>query len=122
MKLNMRTLMITAALAALAGPVLAQGTFNPGGSNDAWKSGYGARPASPGFAPRAPRYGAASPAMPARPPSYGSGGFAMPIQPGETYRPRPYGSGSVYGAPKAPSRQRGARPCETSVYVNACDR
>lgn len=118
--MTMRTLMLTAVLAALAGPVLAQGTFNPGGSSGAWKSGYGARAPSPGFAPPGPRYGAAPPAAPARAPSYGSGGFAMPIQPGETYRPRSYGSGSVYGQPLAPSRQRGARPCETSVYVNAC--
>lgn len=120
--MTIRTMMLAGALAALAGPGLAQGTFNPGGSSDAWKSGYGARPTSPGFAAPASRYGAAPPAAPARSPSYGAGGFAMPIQPGETYRPRTYGSGSVYGQPQAPSRQRGARPCETSVYVNACDR
>lgn len=38
----------------------------------------------------------------------------------ETFKPyKPYTGGSVYSQP---SRQRppGARPCETSVYVNAC--
>jgi hypothetical protein len=119
--MKMRTLMLAAGLAALAGPGLAQGTFNPGGSNSGWKSGYGARPASPGFAPPPQRYGATPPATQARPPSYGSGGFAMPVQPGEAYKPRTYGSGSVYGQPRSPSRQRGATPCETSVYINACD-
>lgn len=38
----------------------------------------------------------------------------------ETFKPyKPYTGGSVYSQP---SRQRpaGAKPCETSVYVNAC--
>jgi hypothetical protein len=122
---KIRILILTAALAALTCPVLAQGTFNPGGSNDAWKSGYGARPSSPGFAPPPPRYGAAPPAAPA---GGAVGGYARyaPIPSEPAAQPfKPYGGyagSSVYSRPSGYGSNSGAKPCETSVYVNACDR
>lgn len=117
--MTMRVLMLTAILTALAGPVLAQGTFSPGGSSSAMKPASPSRASTPDYGTLPPPYRSATPARTA---GYGAGGVSTPVQPGDAYRPRTYGSGSVYRQPQAPSRQRGAKPCETSVYVNACDR
>ena len=62
---------------------------------------YRAPPAARVYAPQAPM----PPEMP------GSAGF-KPYQ--------PFQGSSVYGAPKPAST--GAKPCETSVYINACDK
>lgn len=102
---------VTAALAA--GPALAQGTFN-----------NGKKPAT-GFG--TPSSGAGATPSPYRPPSYGQAPSAgrtpgAPSTMGEpAFKPyQGYKGGSVYASPK-PSTP-GARPCETSVYVNACDK
>lgn len=59
-------------------------------------------------------------------PSYGSGSsqrIQRPVGPPEAegFKPfKPYQGASPYASPKTPSY--GAKPCETSVYVNACDK
>ena len=100
----------TLALALAAGPALAQGTFNPGGAQGTFNPGgrQPAKPASPGFGVYNPAPPPKAPTTPAQP---APGGF-KPYE--------PYKGSSVYGAPKPASP--GAKPCQTSVYVNACKR
>lgn len=113
MKLQFAALALSAAaaLALVAGPAGAQGTFNP----------YGHRPPPPpsGFGPPPPGFGAdETPGA--------SGGHAhrrsMEVieqpRPAKPYEPPKLGP-SPYATPK-PS-PTGAKPCELSVYVNACD-
>lgn len=101
---------VTAALTA--GPALAQGTFNNGRKP---ATGFGAPSSQAGtMGGYRPSYGQ-EPSSGARRPSYGA-----PSTMGEpAFKPyEGYRGGSVYSSkPKAPS---GAKPCETSVYVNAC--
>ena len=107
-----RFLIIVLAAALAAGPALAQGTFNPGGgrgSQGTFNPGGRppARPAAPGMADA--YRSAPAPRPPAAPAAPAPGGF-KPYE--------PFGGSSVYGAPRPGAS--GAKPCETSVYVNAC--
>ena len=111
----MKLIVAFAAVAALtAGPALAQSSFNkPLGS---WT------PGSPGSSGASSGHRAPSPSYST--PSYGSeptqkiyGAPEPPKAPG--FKPyEPYEPGSTYASPKPPSY--GSKPCETSVYVNAC--
>lgn len=93
----MRVLIVVGAL-ALAAPAMAQ-------------SPYSVRKPSTGYgAPATPSPSATRPSGYGTPPS-ASGGF----KPYEGFK-----GTSVYSAPK--SGASGAKPCETSVYVNACDK
>jgi hypothetical protein len=85
---------------ALAGPAVAgdYGTFSPG-SAPKQLPGYHPPNLSPPSAPRPP----ASPSLPT------PGGF-KPYE--------PFKGSSVYTQPKPATS--GAKPCERSVYVNAC--
>ena len=100
----------TVAAALATGPVLAQGTFNNGKKP---ATGFGA----PSSGPPAPSpykpYGQAPPAgrTPGAPSTMGEPAF-KPYQ--------GYKGGSVYASKPPPAA--GAKPCETSVYVNACDK
>ena len=106
----MRLILAIAVMAAtVGGPAWAQGggfgTFKP--------SGFGAPSSPPAGSMQKPSYGQ-EPSTASRPRTYGApaaGGF----KPYEPFKP-----GSTYASPKAPSY--GAKPCETSVYVNACDK
>jgi hypothetical protein len=101
---------VVAALAA--GPALAQGTFNNGKKP---ATGFGS-PSSGQAAPSPykPSYGQA-PSTAGRTPGAPSTMGEPAFKPYQGYK-----AGSVY-ASKPPPRP-GAKPCETSVYVNACDR
>jgi len=100
---------VTAALAA--GPALAQGTFNNGRKP---ATGFGTPSSSAPAAPAPYRpYG--------QPPSAGRTPGAPSTMGEPAFKPyQGYKGGSVYSSkpPAAP----GAKPCETSVYVNACDK
>lgn len=104
------TLAATAALAA--SPVLAQAPASTGfGKPFGIPASSANKPRDYGIAPPVGSSGSSS----SRPKTYGApdaGGGFKPYQP---YKP-----GSVYASPKPPSS--GAKPCETSVYVNACDK
>jgi hypothetical protein len=92
-----------AAVAVLtAGPALAQSSY---GIRPAPGSGSGStyHPPSNGSAPTQKIYGASQPPK------------AQGFKPYEPYKPS-----STYASPKTPSY--GAKPCETSVYTNACDK
>lgn len=105
---------VAATLAAgavlAASPALAQGTFNNG---RAPATGFGAPSSAPTGTYR-PAY-PAPPASRTRSPGAEAPGAAPTFKPYEPYRTR-----SVYGSPSA--APAGAKPCETSVYVNACGR
>ncbi|WP_421935586.1 hypothetical protein [Phenylobacterium sp.] len=105
----MKLIALFAVAAALtAGPALAQGTFNNGRKP---ATGFGA----PSFS--APSYGVEA----HQPQSGGARTYGTPPSAGGGFKPyEPYKSSSVYASPK-PSTS-GAKPCETSVYVNACDK
>jgi hypothetical protein len=97
---------VVAALAA--GPALAQGTFNNGRKP---ATGFGT-PSSSAPQP-APSYGQA-PSTAGKPKTYGT-----PPAAGGGFKPyEPFKPGSVYSS-QTPSAS-GAKPCETSVYTNAC--
>ncbi|HET6971903.1 MAG TPA: hypothetical protein VFH92_12300 [Phenylobacterium sp.] len=112
MKLQFAALAVwaTAALVVGAGPAAAQGTFNPNGHRPSTLP-------SPGFGPPAGEGTSA-----------GTPGNVYHYRPatGQIEQPKPFKPyepprmGSVYSSPK-PAAQ-GAKPCELSVYVNACDR
>jgi hypothetical protein len=96
-----RQLVLLTVFALAAGPAFAQSSFGTAKP----RGGYQAGPplvAPPLGAPAPPR----APTVPATP---SPGGF-KPYE--------PYKGSSVYSAPKPASS--GAKPCETSVYVNAC--
>jgi hypothetical protein len=96
-------LTFAAAAALTAGPALAQSSgFKP----------FGVTSSAPGSTYK--RYGQA-PSTAGRPKTYGPPAAGGGFKPYEPFKP-----GSVYAAPKSPSY--GAKPCETSVYVNACDK
>jgi hypothetical protein len=99
-----------AAVAALtAGTAMAQSAY---GKRPTPGPGSGSiyRPPSSGYS--APSYGSA--------PTQRIYGAPEPPK-AEGFKPyKPYQGGSTYASPKPPSY--GARPCETSVYVNACDK
>lgn len=100
----MLSIAICAALAA--GPALAQGTFNNGRKPSTFGS------PSQAAKPSAPKYGSPSSSS-SRPKTYGTPPEAPGYKPYEGYK-----GSSVYSSkPQAPG---GAKPCETSVYVNAC--
>ena len=106
--MNTRFLIAASALAAVAASgAHAQGTlFGSQDTRGTWgaaKSSSAATPARPPSATTPYR-----PPTPATPPA---GGF-KPYE--------PYKGASVYTAPKPATP--GAKPCETSVYVNACDK
>jgi hypothetical protein len=105
-------LIVAFALAATlaAGPALAQGTFNNGRKP---ATGFGTP--SSAAQPYRPSYGQA-PSTAGQPKTYGA-----PSTMGEpAFKPyQGYKGGSVYSS--KPPRAPGAKPCETSVYVNACD-
>ena len=101
----------TGAMALAAGPALAQGTFNSGRKP---ATGFGAPASGPAApSPYKPSYGQAPSAgrTPGAPSTMGEPAF-KPYQ--------GYKGGSVYSS--KPSATPGAKPCETSVYVNACDK
>jgi hypothetical protein len=100
---------VVAALAA--GPALSQGTFNNGRKP---ATGFGAPSSTP--QPYRPSYGQ-EPSAPGRPKTYGA-----PATMGEpAFKPyQGYKGGSVYASKPPPAS--GAKPCDTSVYVNACDK
>ena len=105
MKLTV-TLAATAVLAA--GPALAQAPAS---------TGFGKPFGSPASSASKPRdYGVAPPVGSSRRPK----AYAAPDAGGGFKPYQPYKPGSVYASPKPPSS--GAKPCETSVYVNACDK
>ena len=91
----------TAAMALAAAPALAQGTFN-----------NGRKPAT-GF-------GTPSSSSPQPAPSTAGRTPGAPATMGEpSFKPyQGYKGGSVYSSKPPPAS--GAKPCETSVYVNAC--
>ena len=100
----------TAAMALAAAPALAQGTFNNGRKP---ATGFGTpSSSSPQPAPSKPRYGQA-PSTAGRTPG-------APATMGEpSFKPyQGYKGGSVYSSKPPPAS--GAKPCETSVYMNAC--
>ena len=98
MKAHLAVAALTFALCA--GQAQAQGTFNPGGRQ-------AAKPASPGLAEAYKSAPAPKPPTPPSPP------------PADGFKPHePFKGASVYGAPKPATP--GAKPCQTSVYVNAC--
>ena len=102
--------LVTVVAALAAGPALAQGTFNNGRKP---ATGFGAPSSS---APR-PSYGVDADQAP----SGSARRYGTPPSAGGGFKPyEPYKSSSVYASPK-PSTS-GAKPCETSVYVNACDK
>jgi hypothetical protein len=102
---------LVVTLALVAGPAAAQGTFNNGKKPGTFGT---PTPAPAPYKPYVPSYGAAPAAKPRSP-----GMAEAPDAP--TFKPyQPYKPASTYGAPKPPSY--GAKPCETSVYVNSCDR
>jgi hypothetical protein len=108
MKLSI-ALIVATVLAA--GPAAAQGTFNNGQKPKTFGTPAPAGSTQGGYALPGGSQGGAS-----RQP----GSYAAPADPGGF---KPYGGfkgSSVYTAPKPPSP--GAKPCETSVYVNACDK
>jgi len=108
-------LAFAAAAALTAAPAMAQGTFNNGRKP---ATGFGA-PSSPSAGTMGaykPTYGQ-EPSAGARRPSYGA-----PSTMGEpAFKPHQgYKGSSVYSS--KPQASPGAKPCETSVYVNACDK
>ena len=102
---------LAAATVLAGGPALAQAPAS---------TGFGKPYGSPAASASKPRdYGIAPPvgssSSSSQPRIYGApdaGGGFKPY--------RPYKPGFVYASPKPPSA--GAKPCETSVYVNACDK
>lgn len=106
-------LTLAVSLSLAAGAAAAQGTFN-----------NGRKPAT-GFG--TPSTGAGAPAASPYRPSYGQAPAAgrtpgAPSTIGEpAFKPyQGYRGSSVYSS--KPPRASGAKPCETSVYVNACDK
>ena len=101
---------LVAALALAAAPAAAQGTFNNGQKPRTFGT---PTPAVKPATPYVPSYGAPSAVRPHSP-----GAAEAPAAP--VFKPyEPYKARSTYGSPKPPAY--GAWPCETSVYVNACD-
>ena len=107
--MKIRVAIVFAAVAAMAaGPAAAElfGHKIKPEDMQAKPRSYGV-PAPPAYgAPAAPRPAAAAP----RPPSMPAPGGFKPHE--------PYKGSSVYGAPRAATP--GAKPCEISVYTNAC--
>lgn len=104
---------LVAALALAGGAAAAQTGFNKGTSNGPF--GFGTKPGAPRkpAGSYVPSYGQ-TPAAGGQARAYGA---PPPSSPG--FKPyEGYEGSSVYSAPKSPSF--GAKPCETSVYVNAC--
>ena len=108
-----KPLALIAALGLAVGPAAAQGTFSPGRKPG---SAFGSSAQSSTAKPRT--YLPQEPAQYVRPRSYG-----VPQSPNPAgFQPyKPFTGSSVYGRPNG-SAYSGAKPCETSVYVNACDR
>jgi len=101
------SLSVCAALAT--GPALAQGTFNNGRKPSTF--GSPTTQPQPGYKPSTSDQGSTT----SRSRTYGQPPEAAGYKPYEGYK-----SSSVYSSkPAAPG---GAKPCETSVYVNACDK
>jgi hypothetical protein len=111
----LKLILAFAAVAALvAGPALAQGTFNDGRKPAGSPYGVGSSPAygAPSSSSSRPSYGAA--------PTQRIYGAPEPPK-AEGFKPyKPYQGGSTYASPRTPAY--GAKPCETSVYANACDK
>ena len=106
-------LMVSVALAA--GPAAAQGTFSPGGQPS---STFGSGASKPGARPSTYGVPAQSPAAASKPRTYG----APEAPKASGFEPyKPFTGSSVYARPSG-SASSGAKPCETSVYVNACDK
>ena len=105
----MKLIIAFAAAAALtAGPTMAQSSYGirptPGSASSTYhppSSAYSTP--SYGSAPTQKIYGAPEPPK------------AQGFKPYEPYKP-----GSTYSSPRTPSY--GAKPCQTSVYTNACDK
>jgi len=102
-------LAISVSAALAAGPALAQGTFNNGRKP---VTGFGtpssSAPQTGGYKPPGQ-----APAAGGQPRTYGAPAAAGGFKPYEGYK-----GSSVYSS--KPSPPAGAKPCETSVYVNAC--
>ena len=101
-------LSIAVCAALTAGPALAQGTFNNGRKPSTFGS-----PSSQATKPAAPKYGQAPSSSAGGSRTYGTPPAAPGYKPYEGYK-----ASSVYSS--KPQTPGGARPCETSVYVNAC--
>lgn len=102
---------VIVALALAAGPAAAQGTFNNGQQPRTFGPSTPSTPKpAGGFVPS---YGGQPAAGQPRRPGLAEAPAAPAFKPYQ-----PYSGSSVYGAPRSPST--GAKPCETSVYVNAC--
>lgn len=102
------TMLIVSAM--IAGPAAAQGAFAPRYKPH---SGFGSYGSSSASKPKSHLPDTSSPAarIYGAPKAPGASGF-------EPYKP--FSGNSVYSRPKAATP--GAKPCETSVYINACDR
>lgn len=102
---------VVAAAVLAASPAVAQAPSGTGFGKPYGGSSTRGKPLDHGIAPPV---GSSSNSS-SRPRTYGApdaGGGFKPYQ--------PYKSGSVYASPRPPSS--GAKACETSVYVNACDK
>lgn len=113
---------LIAALALVAGPAAAQGTFgsqprqtfNPGGATASSPSGAPSRPSSYG-APAASGGPSSRYQSPQR--IYG----APEAPKAEGFKPyKPFTGSSTYASPYGSSKPAGAKDCERSVYTNAC--
>lgn len=101
---------VAVAAALVAGPSLAQGTFNSGKKP---ATGFGT-PSSSAQQPSPYRPGGQAPSSAGQPKTYGT-----PPAAGGGFKPyEPFKPGSVYSSQKPAAS--GAKPCETSVYTNAC--
>ncbi len=117
-----RAIGLIAALALVAGPAAAQGTFgsqprqtfNPGGAIGQSPSGAPSRPSTYG-APAASSGPSSRYQSPQR--IYG----APEAPKAEGFKPyKPFTGGSTYASPYSGGRPAGATDCERSVYTNAC--
>lgn len=108
----MKLIILTVVTTLAASPALAQAPAGTGFGKPYGAPSTSAKPQDYGVAPPV---GSSASRNRSRPGASGapaaSGGF-KPYQP---YKPA-----SVYASPKPSSA--GAKPCETSVYVNACDK
>ena len=110
-----RLIGLTVSVALAAGPAAAQGTFSPEGEPS---STFGSGAPKPGARPSTYGVPAQPPATASKPRTYW--GPEAPKAPGfEPYKP--FAGSSVYARPSG-SGSSGAKPCESSVYANACDK
>jgi hypothetical protein len=106
--MKLQVMLTAAAFAVVAGPAAAEGL--------GW-GGHGPKRLEPEhFAPLPPSPAYAPPQARATPrTTYGTPPSA------EGFKPyKPFQGASVYSQPRGYGAPSGARPCETSVYVNAC--